>query len=137
MPVYSAVEAGCEISYGAGMALFFDQEWFDARLGERGLDRLSLAAMLGLHPAEVEDMWKDQREISAREVLLLAELLGVSAQDIARYGGVTTPNPQDIPDMAGIMARMNALEARIGQLEREIASIRKRPPQAFGSGEFS
>ena len=118
------------------MALFFDQEWFDARLGERGLNRLSLAAMLGLHPGEVEDMWKDQREISAREVLLLAELLGVSAQDIARYGGVTTPDPQSKPDMASLLARLDALETRIGLLEQEIATIRKRP-QAFGAGESS
>lgn len=110
------------------MALFFDQEWFDARLGERGLDRPSLAVILGLHPEEIEDMWKDQREISAREVLLLAELLGVSVQDIARYGGVATPLPgaqTALGEKAEALARIGVLEARLASLEQEMAALRR------------
>ncbi|HET7334762.1 MAG TPA: helix-turn-helix transcriptional regulator [Rhizomicrobium sp.] len=75
------------------MALFFDSEWFDAKLKIAGLSRATLAAALGLGDDEIADIWKDQREISAREVALIAALLGVSAKDVATYAGVSTPVP--------------------------------------------
>ena len=50
------------------MALFFDQDWFNARLAERGLTRTVLAAAAGISEADLVLVWKDQRELSAREV---------------------------------------------------------------------
>ncbi len=105
------------------MALFFDQEWFDARLRERGLNKAALASLLRISSTEVDDMWKDQREISPREVTLLAELLGVSNKEIARRGGAATPNPDEASDVNRVLTRLDALDARIARLERGVADI--------------
>ena len=58
------------------MALFFDAVWFDERLAERGLSREVLSAAAGLSAADLGLVFKDQREISAWEVAVFAELLG-------------------------------------------------------------
>lgn len=76
------------------MALFFDSDWFDAKLKTAGLTRATLAAALGLGDNEITDIWKDQRELSAREVALIAALLGVPAKDVATHAGVSTPVPK-------------------------------------------
>ena len=103
------------------MALFFDAEWFDARLGERGLSRETLAAAAGLRPEDLALAFKDQREITAREVAVFAELLGVEAAEVARHAGVSTPLPNAPQDPA---ARIAALERRVATLEAEIARLR-------------
>lgn len=105
------------------MALFFDQEWFDEKLNARGLNRLALAAILGISAAELDAMWKDQREISAREVALLAEILGVTVAEIAAHGGVSTPIPKAGSDMGEVLARLDALDARMQKLERGQADL--------------
>ncbi len=108
------------------MALFFDQEWFDARLLERGLNKLTLGAVLGLSVAEIDAMWKDQREISPREVTLLASMLGVTTQEIATRGGAATPIPKaaaDTGDIGEVLARLDALDTRLQKLERAQADI--------------
>ncbi len=106
------------------MALFFDREWFDAKLHERGLNRLALAAILGIGGSELDAMWKDQREISPREVTLLAEMLGVTTREIAEHGGVSTPIPKTEVDLERVIARLELLEARLLQLERGQADIK-------------
>ena len=105
------------------MALFFDAEWFDARLGERGLSRDVLAAAAGLSTADLALAFKDQREISAREVAVFAELLGVEPVEVAQHAGVSMPTPGADPDPA---ARIAALERRVAALETEIARLRDR-----------
>ena len=101
------------------MALFFDAAWFDARLGERGLSRAVMAAAAGLSEADLALAFKDQREVSAREVAAFAELLGVPAPEIARRAGVSTPIPGDDP-----LARIAALERRVAALEAELVRLR-------------
>jgi hypothetical protein len=103
------------------MALFFDAEWFDARLGERGLSRDTLAAAAGLSAADLALAFKDQREISAREVAVFAELLGADAAEVAQRAGVSTPTPGQTADQAG---RIDALERRMAALEAEVARLR-------------
>src|SRR5258708_34423962 len=93
------------------MALFFDADWFDARLGERGLSRDGLAAAAGLSAEDLALAFKDQREISAREVAGFAELLGVSPAELAHHPGVSTPKPGGAANPA---ARIAALERRGG-----------------------
>ncbi len=95
------------------MALFFDAEWFDARLADRGLSRDVLAAVSGMSPADLALAFKDQRELSAVEVTRFAELLGVPAAEVANHAGVSTPNPE----AGGLEARVEALEARVARLE--------------------
>ena len=95
------------------MALFFDAGWFDARLADRGLTRDVLAAVSGMSPADLALVFKDQRELSATEVSRFAELLGVTAAEVARRAGVSTPNP----DAPGMEDRLAQLEARMTRLE--------------------
>ncbi len=101
------------------MALFFDAQWFDARLGERGLSRAVLAAAAGLSEAELALAFKDQREISAREVAVFAELLGEAPAEVARRAGVSTPTPGQDPG-----ERIAALERRVAALEAEIERLK-------------
>ena len=102
------------------MALFFDADWFDARLGERGLSRAVMAAAAGLSAAELALVFKDQREVSAAEVAAFAELLGVAAAEVASRAGVSTPVPGEdaAPRLADLERRVAALEAAIARLAR-------------------
>jgi transcriptional regulator with XRE-family HTH domain len=100
------------------MALFFDAEWFDVRLSERGLSREVLAATAGISANDLALVFKDQREVSAREVAAFAELLGVTAAEVAERAGVSTPTPRAGED------RIGALERRVAALEAELARLK-------------
>jgi len=102
------------------MALFFDAPWFDAKLAERGLSRRVMAAAAGMSEADLALVFKDQRELSAEEVAVFAELLGEPAAEIARQAGVSTPVPGQ-----GAEARLAALERRVATLEAELARLRR------------
>jgi uncharacterized protein YceH (UPF0502 family) len=104
------------------MALFFDAEWFDARLAERGLSRGVMAAAAGLSEADLALAFKDQRELSAAEVAHFAELLGVDAREVAERAGVSTPVPRS---NGNDEARIVALERRVAALEAEVARLRR------------
>jgi uncharacterized protein YceH (UPF0502 family) len=95
------------------MALFFDAAWFDARLGERGLSRQVMATAARLSAADLALVFKDQREVSAGEVAVFAELLGADPAEVAGRAGVSTQVP----------GRANAAEARIAALERRVAAL--------------
>jgi transcriptional regulator with XRE-family HTH domain len=95
------------------MALFFDAEWFDARLAERGLSRQVLAAAAGMSGADLALAFKDQRELSAGEVAAFAELLGVEPREVAARAGVSTPAP----------GQASPLEVRLAALERRVAAL--------------
>jgi transcriptional regulator with XRE-family HTH domain len=99
------------------MALFFDQAWFDARLAAAGLTRANAAAALGLSQEQIAELWKDQREVSARDVTILAALLGQPAAEVARRAGVSTPVPSAVPTLEDLAVRVAALEAEVAALK--------------------
>jgi transcriptional regulator with XRE-family HTH domain len=101
------------------MALFFDSDWFDARLAALGFERRDVAAALGLTFEQVGEMWKDQRELSAADVRALARLLQIAAPEIATRAGVSTPVPELESDEA--MAKVNE---RLDRIERALAEIK-------------
>lgn len=101
------------------MALFFDAPWFDAKLADRGLSRQVLAAAAGMSEDELALVFKDQRELSAGEVGVFAELLGVTPSEVARQAGISTPVPRQDPE-----ARIAALERRMAAMEAEIARLK-------------
>jgi hypothetical protein len=103
------------------MALFFDAGWFDERLGARGLSREAMGAAAGLSAADLALVFKDQREISAAEVAVFAELLGVTGAELANRAGISTPIPGQI---AGAEAKLAALVRRVAALEAEVARLR-------------
>lgn len=104
------------------MALFFDQAWFDARLAERGLARADLARLLGLTANQIAEMWKDQREVAAEEVLVMARLFGQPPEEVAARAGVSTPTPPATSTPAD--ASLAALEARLVRIERGVAELK-------------
>jgi transcriptional regulator with XRE-family HTH domain len=106
------------------MALFFDSAWFDAQLARAGLSRADVAAALGLSDREIGELWKDQREVHARDVRMLAALLGVSREEVASRAGVSTPRPDD--DKPDLEARVARVEAALATLSEEIRTLRDR-----------
>ena len=60
----------------------------DAKLAERGLSRRVMAAAAGMSEADLALVFKDQRELSAEEVAVFAELLGEPAAEIARQAAL-------------------------------------------------
>lgn len=101
------------------MALFFDPDWFDTKLAERGLSRAVLAAVSGMSEADLALVFKDQRELSAAEVAAFAELLGASPAEIAEHAGISTPVPVEnsLERIAALERRMEALEAELRRLK--------------------
>jgi hypothetical protein len=100
------------------MALFFDAPWYDERLAERGLTRSVLAAATSLTEAELALAFKDQRELSMREVSVFAELLGVPIAEAASRAGMRPPPLSDAE-------RIAALETRVAVLEAELAALKR------------
>ena len=109
--------------WGSKVALFFDADWFNARLAERGLARDALAVASGMTSADLALVFKDQRELSAAEVAVFAQMLGVSAAEIALHAGVSTP----VPDGDGLEARVAELEVRVAWLEALVAERAHNP----------
>lgn len=105
------------------MALFFDAAWFDAQLAERHLTRAMLAALLGHPEAAIHEMFKDQRELSPRDVGELARLLNQAPEMIALKAGVSTPVPSAPATMD---KRFEAFEARLARIEAMLAELIKR-----------
>jgi len=120
------------------MALFFDQEWFDARLRALGRTREDVAAALRVTREEVDEIWKDQRELGPNEVTMLARLLEVPAAEIVNRAGIATPMPSNVMpsnavpsgaaaapgmDMAGVNARLDEMNARLARIERAVADL--------------
>jgi hypothetical protein len=101
------------------MALFFDAAWFDERLVSLGLSRANLAAALGLTDEDMNEIWKDQRELSAREVAIMAHLLGTTGEIVATHAGVSTPVPR-AADSGQALAKIEARLARIEELLAEL-----------------
>ena len=96
--------------------------WFDARLAARSLSRAQLAVMLGLSAEQIAELWKDQRELSVRDVRLLSELLGEPAQEIASRAGVSTPVPP--PQPTDVFVALAETNARLARMERSLVELK-------------
>ncbi len=106
------------------MALFFDATWFDAKLASVHLSRGDLARALGLSDSEIAEMWKDQRELSARQVSIIASLLGVNAKEIAERAGISTPVPRESnAALAEIDARLTRIEHSLEELKTLVRDL--------------
>ncbi len=70
------------------MGIFFDQDWFDARLKAVGLTRGSIAQAAGMTIDEVEMVFSDRRELEADEVRAIARVLAVDPREIASRSGL-------------------------------------------------
>ncbi|HEY5337545.1 MAG TPA: helix-turn-helix domain-containing protein [Rhizomicrobium sp.] len=102
------------------MALFFDREWFDAKLAASHLSQADIARALGIGDVQIAEIWKDQRELSAKDVTILAALLAVSAEDIALHAGISTPIPKSQPTLAELAQRLARVEAELAQIKTQL-----------------
>jgi hypothetical protein len=102
------------------MALFFDQAWFDAQLARVSATRADIARLLGLQNEQVDEMWKDQREMSARDVALLGSFFNLSPHLIAEHAGVSTPVPDAMQPTEHAIIE---LKARVERLEMEMRLV--------------
>ena len=107
------------------MALFFDSAWFDARLAAAGLQRADAAAALGLSAEQISDLWKDQRELSAGDVRILAALLAAPAAEIATRAGVSTPVPKEASPLAELSERLSRVERALAEIKTLILELRQ------------
>jgi transcriptional regulator with XRE-family HTH domain len=106
------------------MALFFDTQWFDERLAAAALTRARLARALSLSEQQVAEIWKDQRELSAREVAAIAALIGATPEDVAHHAGVSTPVPQ-AASLAEIAERLARVERALVELKALVLDLRR------------
>lgn len=111
------------------MALFFDQGWFDGKLAEKHLSRDDVASVLRVTREAVDEIFKDQRELSTNQVTMLARLLGEPLTEVVLRAGIATPMPSspstdrgDAGD-ATLIARIDGLEDRLIRIERAIADL--------------
>jgi transcriptional regulator with XRE-family HTH domain len=107
------------------MALFFDTQWFDGRLAALGLSRADIAHALGLTSEQLDEMWKDQRELSVRDVRLLAALLCTDIKEISERAGIATPVPRTTLDLNELARRLDTLVERLARLEHSVEDIKK------------
>ena len=114
------------------MALFFDQAWFDAELARTGASREDVARLLSLTPQQVGELWKDQRELTARDVALLGRFLNQPVHVIAERAGVSTPVPDEKagPDavIAALSERVDLLETQVRLLLAEVERLKSSKP---------
>jgi transcriptional regulator with XRE-family HTH domain len=111
------------------MALFFDQAWFDARLKELGGTRDDVARLLKLSPEQVAELWKDQRELRAADVLALASYLKVAAGEVATRAGVSTPVPAEAKPVERQLEEVNERLTRIERMIVELKTLVLQQPK--------
>ena len=83
------------------MGLFFDSDWFDARLKQIGLTRSAIAHAAGMSIDEVEMVFRDQRELEGREVSAIARILRVDPSEVANRSGSADIGPDRMDRMGG------------------------------------
>jgi predicted secreted protein len=65
-------------------------------------------------------MWKDQRELTADDVIIMAKLLNRPMAEIAQRAGVSTPNPAQTK-----MDPLDEIFHRLSRLESEVSTLRQ------------
>ena len=104
------------------MSLFFDVDWFDARLRALGQDRAALAAAAGLDQAGLERVYANDRAPTGPELAAFAAFLEVDLIETTLRAGVSTRtlNAGDaVARIESIEARLDAIDDWIEAFERE------------------
>lgn len=96
------------------MSLFFDADWFDAKLAERGLDRAALAVAAGLERAELHRIFTNERAPTAEELNQFAPVLGADLVEVTLRSGVAT---RTADPAAGAEDRIDSIEARLDAID--------------------
>lgn len=102
------------------MSLFFDAEWFDAKLAERGLDRTALAIAAGLERAVLHSVFTNERIATAAELSAFATCLGADLVEVTLRSGVaerTDPEADTTDRIQSIEARLKAIDDWLAEFE--------------------
>ena len=102
------------------MSLFFDAEWFDAKLAERGLDRAALAVAAGIERADLHLIFTNERAPTAEELSVFADVLKVGPVEIALRAGVAS---RETPQGEDPAARIENIEARLDAIDTWLAEF--------------
>ena len=81
--------------------------------GEQGLTKRDIAAALGVDPSAMSRMESGQRGLAAVELAVIAELLGVTTDDLLRDDQAVTVLRADTTD-ARVAAAMEVVEGLVG-----------------------
>lgn len=104
------------------MALFFDQDWFQARLTDAGRTHDALAGAAGLTLEELAAVWKDQMEITREMVAGFASVLGTELSETASRCGVSTPDMSHCED-EDVRGMLRQVIARLDGLDQSLATL--------------
>lgn len=102
------------------MSLFFDVDWFDAKLAARGLDRAALAEAAGLDRSDLNLVFTNVRAPTAEELSAFASLLEADLVEVSLRSGVAA---READPAAGPAARIESIEARLDAIDAWIAEI--------------
>jgi hypothetical protein len=122
-----AVHGGRTCRFGAGfrvgldMSLFFDADWFDAKLSERGLDRVALAIAAGLERTELHRIFTNERAPVIEEMEVFARVLQTDVLEITIRSGVAQradPSADTSDRIENIEARLKAIDDWLDEFEK-------------------
>ncbi len=102
------------------MSLFFDAAWFDAQLAARKLDRTSLAIAAGLEPTQLHQVFTHEREPTAEELVVFANVLGADLVEVTLRSGIA---PRAAPESADSGDRISDIEARLDAIDTWLAEF--------------
>lgn len=103
------------------MSLFFDADWFDAKLTERGLDRAALAIALGLERSELHRIFTNERAPTIEEMDVFARVLQTDLLEITLRSGVAeraAPSADTTDRIESIEARLKAIDDWLDEFEK-------------------
>lgn len=104
------------------MSLFFDADWFDAKLAERGLDRGALASACGLNRDELHGLFTNQRRPTQLELSAFTQVLGIDLIEATLRCGVATCTADHDGDPT---ARIESIEARLDAIDHWIEEFER------------
>jgi hypothetical protein len=104
------------------MSLFFDADWFDAKLAERGLDRGTLAEAASIERADLHAIYVNERAANAAELDAFARALSVDIVEVTLRSGIATRDTEAHEDTSSriesIEARLDAIDSWLEEFER-------------------
>ncbi|MBY0567623.1 MAG: hypothetical protein K2P70_09935 [Hyphomonadaceae bacterium] len=106
------------------MSLFFDADWFDAKLAERGLDRAALAIAVGIERSDLHAVFTNARAPTQSELETFATVLRADILEVMLKSGVAAREapPADAPPsdrIESIEARLDAIDTWLAEFEAQ------------------
>lgn len=106
------------------MSLFFDADWFDVKLAERGLDRAALAIAAGLERADLHVVFTNERAPTSEELATFARVLQADLVEVTLKSGIAAraappPDAETGDRIESIEARLDAIDSWLAEFEAQ------------------